>query len=592
MNPQPTAGKLRAWQMTAWVAAVFSLLVGSTMILGYIASKSEDPLKSSALKQSKEKLRQNPTDETVRRSIRELDLQLRQRYFRHLAQTNAGSWLLLIGTGVYVLARVQSGCWQRKLPLPKLNPGAAAQAVRSVALARRSVAISGTALGAFLFLLSVGSRTLLPSGKVEVEKLLGAGGDAPPSDAASVEELRRNWPRFRGADGGGVYAVAGLPTGEGAKALPAVQWQSAVPARGFNSPIIWGDRIFFSGGDAATREVFCLDLKTGQMLWRQAVANVPGSPAKVPEVPDSCGYAAPTMATDGRRVYAFFANGDLAAFTLAGQLVWSKGFGVLQNAYGHATSLATWRDRVLLQVDQGESQEGKSKLYAVDGRTGQLVWQRPRPVGSSWATPIVVDAAGKAQVITLAVPWVIAYAAADGTELWRANCLNGEIAPSPIYAAGLVIVVSPSEKLVAIRPDGQGDVTKTHVVWTAEESVPDVTSPTSNGEWVFTVTTGGLLTCLSAKDGKKQWDHDLDMAFHASPSLVGKSLYLFSQTGVAFAIEAAPQFKEISRSTLNDEFHASPAFVEGRVVVRGVTNIWCLGEKAEVRVAKDASAVK
>ena len=178
------------------------------------------------------------------------------------------------------------------------------------------------------------------------------------------------------------------------------------------------------------------------------------------------------MATDGRRVYAFFANGDLAAFTLEGKLLWSKSFGVLKNPYEHASSLATWQGRLILQLDQGDTEEGRSRLYFLDGRSGQIVWQQPRKVPSSWATPVVFEVAGKSQVVALAVPWVISYAAADGTELWRVECLNGEVLPSPVLAAGMLFVVNPSDKLLALRPDGQGDVTKTHVIWTAEDKYP------------------------------------------------------------------------------------------------------------------------
>jgi len=196
----------------------------------------------------------------------------------------------------------------------------------------------------------------------------------------------------------------------------------------------------------------------------------------------------------------------------------------------------------------------------------------------SWASPIVFEAAGKAQVIALAVPWAISYAAKDGTELWRVEGLNGEITPSPIFAGGLVIVPSPSEKLLAIRPDGTGDVTKTHVVWTDEDNVPDVTSPTGDGELVFALTTGGMLTCFDAKDGKKVWDHDFDMECHSSPSLAGNRVYVIGLKGTAVVVEAARQFKELFRTDMADAFHASPAFAQDKIFLRGVTNVWCVGK--------------
>ena len=210
----------------------------------------------------------------------------------------------------------------------------------------------------------------------------------------------------------------------------------------------------------------------------------------------------------------------------------------------------------------------------MDGRSGQIVWQQPRKVSSSWATPMVFEANGKAQVVALAVPWAIGYSAADGTELWRVECLNGEVLPSPVLAAGMLLVASPSEKLLAIRTDGQGDVTKTHVVWTAEDNIPDITSPVSNGDLVFTLTSSGILTAFEAKDAKKQWEHDFEMEFHASPGLAANRLYLFSQKGTAIVIEAERQFRELFRTEMDDSFHASPAFVQGGIILRGMTNLW------------------
>jgi outer membrane protein assembly factor BamB len=589
---------LRTWWVAAWVAGAFSVLVGATMIFGRLSIRAEDPLKSPQLAELKEKLRLNPADEQIKQRVRQLDLQLRQRYFRQLSRMDSGVYLLLGGVALFILAVKQGARCQKKLPMPLPRPDAPEQSARSAARARWSVAASGTVIGGLLFILTLSLSTALPKRMAEVEKTLGAGdaivaGEPHPtdqassSDAASPQEFIQNWPCFRGPGGGGVSPLTNVPVAWDVKTGAGIAWKVPAPTSGFGSPIVWSNRVFLSGGDARKREVICLDSKTGQIVWRQTVANVAGAPAQPAEVPESTGYAAATMATDGRRVYVFFANGDCAAFTLEGQPAWSKSFGALKNPYGHATSLTTCRDRLIVQLDQGDAEDSKSKLYALDGRTGQIVWQRPRKVGASWATPIVIEAAGKAQVITLAVPCVVAYAATDGTELWRVEGLNGEITPSPVFAGGLLFVASPSEKLMAIRPDGQGDVTKTHVVWTSEDSVPDVTSPLSNGELVFMLTTGGMLTCLDAKDGKKQWDHDYDMEFHASPSVAGGRLYLFGQKGTALVVEAAREFKELFRTEMGDGVHASPAFAPDKIFLRGVTNVWCLSEvrspKSEVR---------
>ena len=174
-------------------------------------------------------------------------------------------------------------------------------------------------------------------------------------------------------------------------------------------------------------------------------------------------------------------------------------------------------------------------------------------------------------------PALIAYNPTDGTELWRVNCLTGDIAPSPIYANGLVFVIEPYSKLVAIKADGKGDVTKTHIAWVSEEGGPDICSPVSNGELIFTLATEGLLECYNVSDGKKLWEKDLQEYFLASPSLVGNNLYLLSEKGNMFIAEFGPEYKELAKCELGEKCHASPAFADGRIYIRGINNLYCIG---------------
>lgn len=400
-------------------------------------------------------------------------------------------------------------------------------------------------------------------------QLTAHAADLPPAD-----EYRANWPRFRGPDGGGVCAKCELP------ASPSVVWKSEVPVEGFSSPIVWGNRIFLSGGDENQRVVMCFDATSGKLLWRSAVPRTEGSPDDKPQVPDQCGMAAATPATDGRRVYAMYANGDIAAFNLNGSIAWAKHLGVPVNGYGHAASLLTWQDRVIVPFDQGDADEKLSKLIALDGATGAEVWKQARPVGASWATPIALEAAGRAQIVTLGMPWVISYSPKDGSELWRAECLDGEITPSPIFAGSTLFVVSPSNKLQTIRPDGTGDVTKTHLGWIAEDGIPDVTSPACNGELVFVIDNGGVLSCYDAKTGRKQWQQDLEGECNASPSIAGDRLVILMKSGTLITVEAARQFKELSRLKLEEDVYASPAFAKNHIIVRGLKHLFCLGAAA------------
>jgi outer membrane protein assembly factor BamB len=172
----------------------------------------------------------------------------------------------------------------------------------------------------------------------------------------------------------------------------------------------------------------------------------------------------------------------------------------------------------------------------------------------------------------------MSHALADGSELWRAELLAGEITPSPIFAGGLVIAVNPSGSLVGIRPDGAGDVSKSHIAWTVEEDIPDVTSPVSNGELVFTVTSSGDLACFDARTGKMIWKKSLELDVQSSPAIAGKQLFVLGTRGDLVSIVAGREFKELGRAKFEDTFHASPAFADGRMILRGATNLWCLGK--------------
>jgi outer membrane protein assembly factor BamB len=174
---------------------------------------------------------------------------------------------------------------------------------------------------------------------------------------------------------------------------------------------------------------------------------------------------------------------------------------------------------------------------------------------------------------------VIAYDPASGQEIWRAKCLSGDVAPSPVYADGVVYAVNAGSALAAIRADGCGDVSESHVLWTASEGLPDITSPLTDGKLLWLLSTGGTLTCYGAKDGKKLYEKDLETLFRSSPVLVGDRLYATSTEGVTFILAAEGTYRELGRCELGEEVDASAAFVDGRIYIRGKENLYCIGER-------------
>ena len=177
LTPQPQGSVITArrnWLMAAWVAGVFSVLIGLTMFFGRLSIRAEDPLKSPRLAELKDNLRLNPADEQIKQRIRQLDLQLRQRYFRQLSRMGSGVYLLLGGVAVFILAVKQGARSQRQLPMPQPRPDAPEHFARSAARARWSVAASGIAVGGLLFILTLSISTALPKRLAEMEKALGA----------------------------------------------------------------------------------------------------------------------------------------------------------------------------------------------------------------------------------------------------------------------------------------------------------------------------------------------------------------------------------------------------------------------------------
>ncbi|MFH1718350.1 MAG: PQQ-binding-like beta-propeller repeat protein [Planctomycetota bacterium] len=554
---------------TAIVAGAFSAIVCVFLVLNYGRSRIVDSEQELKLTNLRSESRSRPDDEQLLSQIRELDLQIRRQRILAVDRSRKGGYLLLGGVVVLLASLKLSDSFKKKLPNLQLLAFKPGEQVREATFARWAVTAGLVILGSGALLLAI--RPQIDFGDA------ATGGASGPS----AEQLAKSWSGFRGPGGLGISTHTNVPVKWDGKTGEGILWKTKVPLPGHNSPVVCGDRVFLSGGDPNELAVFCFDANSGRLLWTGEVTRVPLKDGEEPLEPmEDTGFAAPTVATDGKRVYAIFVTGDVGCFDFNGKKVWEKSLGIPDSAYGYASSLAIYRNTLLIQFDQGGREDEKSVLMAVDGFSGEIVWQTKRPVGNSWSSPTVVSVGEQFQILTCADPWVIAYDPTNGTEIWRANCLAGDIAPSPIYASGFVFVIEPYSKLVAIRADGRGDVTETHIAWSMEEGGPDICSPVSDGERIFMLGSDGLLSCFKVSDGAKVWEEDLREFFLASPSLVGNNLYLLTEKGVMFIAEAGAEYKELAKCELGEECHASPAFADGRIYIRGVENLYCIGEQA------------
>lgn len=552
---------------TAKVAGVIALIFVGLLAVNFVTSAVISPRRENELAAMKVELRADPTDEALRADVRQLDLRIRRNRMWRLAFARHTSYALLGSVVLFLIAGKLASVLERRPPRPSHGGERGAEQIAEARQARWAVA-AGLLVVAGAGILLVQSQG--PLAFVQAEE------DTGPA-YATMDQKREQWHRFRGPGGAGVSLTTDAPTAWNGESGEGILWKTPVPLPGRNSPVVWGKRVFLAGATEDKREVFCFDADSGQLLWR---GDVPTSPAVADaqiEVMEDTGYSASTTATDGRRIYAIFATGDVVAFDFNGRRLWHKNLGVPDSMYGYASSLDTYQDRVIVQYDQGHGEEGVSRLYALDGASGEPVWETPRDVPNSWTSPIVVDVEGRAQVITLTDPWLVGYDAGTGEEIWRADCASGDVAPSPIYAGGLVLAIEPYSRMAAVDPTGHGDITETHIAWESMELAPDICTPVSDGQRVYVLDGGGLMICSNLTDGEMVYEHDFREMFMASPSIAGDKLYTLSEDGVMFIAQTGSEYEEITRCELGEMCFASPAFVGSRIYIRGERNLYCIG---------------
>ena len=554
----------RAARTTAIVGGVFTGIFAVLLVANLIGTAVLGPAREKTLEDMRLQVQKDPANETLLSEVRQLDLKIRQDRIWRLDFAHKAAHMLLASVVVLLVAGKIANDLGTELLVPAHRADRGERQVREAKQARWAV-VGGLAV------LVVGMSLLGMSGWVEFAQAQEAG---PPF--ASMEDKQTQWHRFRGPGGAGVSAYTNIPTSWNGKTGENILWKTPVPMPGRNSPVIWKDRIFLAGADPNMRQVYCYDAASGRLLWKGDVPTAPGTPKL--EIMEDTGYAACTMATDGRRIYTIFPTGDVAAFDFNGRRLWHKNLGLPDSAYGYASSLETYEKFVIIQYDQGDGSEGKSKVLALDGITGQVAWEAKRALPNSWASPVIVEVDGKPQLITLADPNMVAYNPANGAEIWRAECLGGDLAPSPIYAGVLILAIEPYSQMVAVKPTGQGDVTKTHIVWKMEEGAPDICSPVSDGTYVYLLESSDLLICCKVETGEKLYEQQIKGDYRASPSLVGDKLYVLDMKGVMRIVQAGPEFKELGKNELGEECHASPAFADGRIYIRGTENLYCIGQ--------------
>jgi len=412
------------------------------------------------------------------------------------------------------------------------------------------------------------------------------------------------WPQWRGPSGQGVSEEKNLPISW--NTVTNIKWKAAIPGRGHSSPIVLGNRIFLTTaiegeavpGAAAVKhmdgdkeflhpdsigadhkhqfQVIALDRKTGKIVWSQTAFD--GTPYDNRHRKSS--YAASTPATDGTNVYAFFGTEGLYAYSMDGKLKWKADLGKLGTVgMGTGTSPIIYRDLVIVQCD--EENGASSFIVAVNKNTGKEAWRTPRKVQVSWSTPLLIQTAKRAELITSGTEFVIAYDPATGQELWRHNGVKSNAIPSPVANNGVVFISAgfPAKIAMAITLGGTGDLADT-VLWKYEKGTAYVPSPILYGDYLYLTSDRGVLTCLDAKTGEVKYEGGrvpVPASFTASPVAFDGKILLTSEDGDTFIVKAGPKHEILGTNSVGEPVYASPAVADGNIFIRGERNLYCIG---------------
>ena len=467
--------------------------------------------------------------------------------------------------------------------------------------------------------------------------------DDTDSQTFDAQKLN-NWNQWRGPLATGVAPKGNPPTEW--STTKNVKWKVPIEGRGSASPIVWGDRIFiltavktdrpasdaksssvertspihlaaFAPDDAATPpagstppatdrgrrgfggpgggrrggppisaptnyyqfNVLCIDRNTGKTIWQRTACEV------VPHEGhhDTGSFASASPITDGKLLYASFGSRGIYCYDLEGNLKWEKKLGDLhmRMSFGEGASPALYGDTLVQICDQ----EQDSFIVALDARTGEEKWRKPREEVSTWGTPLIVEAAGRTQVITSGTTRIRSYDLRDGELIWECGGLGSNPIACPVTVDGLAIAMTGHHNPagIAVPLDSKGDVTETkNIAWKIEGSTPYVPSPLVIGDTIyFTKSRNAILSSVDAKTGtyiiKQERLPDMS-SLYASPVAADGRIYIPSREGTTLVIKSGKELEVLATNKLDETIDASPAIVGKDLIIRTETNLYCISE--------------
>jgi len=387
-----------------------------------------------------------------------------------------------------------------------------------------------------------------------------------------------NWPQFRGPRGDGQSAAHGLPLtfGEGKNIL----WKTPVHGKAWSSPVIWDQQIWMTTAspDGSELGAMCIDAETGRIVHDVVVFKI--------ATPQFChpmnSYATPTPVVENGRLYIHFGvHGTACLDTTTANTLWTRQDFACNHFRGPASSPIVVGDLLVLTFDGYDVQY----LVALAKASGKTAWRRDRNIiydtadndyHKAYSTPALITVQGQQQLVSPSAGATIAYQPQTGEEIWRVRSGGMNAAALPLFGNGLVYATSAAGgfKLFAVRPDGRGDVTATHVAWKFDKNVPTRSSQILVGERLFMISDSGTISCIEAKSGQSVWQQRLGGPFSASPLCADGRIYFSGEDGTIHVVAVADTYQLLATNHLDDGFMASPAVYQSSLILRSRNHLY------------------
>jgi outer membrane protein assembly factor BamB len=409
--------------------------------------------------------------------------------------------------------------------------------------------------------------------------------------ALAVAEMRAQWPQFRGAEGTGMVPAKNPPLTWGEDRN--IKWKTAIHGRGWSSPVILGNQVWMTTATPDGRELsaLALDQDTGKVIHDLKLFQV----EKPQYAHPFNSYASPSPVLEAGRAYVTFGSPGTAAIDVkTGKVLWERRDLECNHFRGAGSSPIIFRNLLIMHYDGSDVQY----VAALDKNSGKTVWRTARSIDfqdlnpdgkpkadgdfrKAFATPHIITVGNEPLLISLGGKAAYAYEPMTGKERWRLEERGSHSASTrPVFGLGMLFYPTgfDSPKLVAVRPDGSGDVTQTHVAWRFTRAVPNKPSILLVGDVIYMVNDVGLATAVDAKSGEQIWQSRVGGTFSASPIHAAGRIYLFDEDGKTTVLEAGREFKILAQNQLDNGFMASPAAAGDALYLRTKTDVYRIEE--------------